>query len=269
MPELVALITGKPHISFSELRDWKECSYRHKLKFVEHIVFDKPGIHMDFGTAIHSACEMFLKTRVMDINVFTDKFTELWGQHSQIDPLHFTETAFKSFTNEGLRILADIPSWFDKQFPGWVFVDAEHALYESIENHTCAFKGFIDCIITAPGPRNKTLIWLLDFKTCGWGWSTEKKSDDLVRAQLVLYKNFWAIKTKTDPKDVRCGFVLLKRTAKPGNCCELITTSVGEVTTNRSLKVVNNMITSISRGIAIKNRSSCMFCDYKGTSHCT
>jgi hypothetical protein len=265
----VVLPTGKPHISYSEIRCWAECSWRHKLQHVDHIDKDEPGIHLDFGTAIHSACESFLKTRVMDKKLFLKELHELWSEHAKVLPDVFTTEAFKQFAKEGLSILPDIPGWFDKQFPGWELIDAEHFLYEPLEGHPHAFKGYIDCVISAPGPRNRPLIWLLDWKTCSWGWSQWKKGDELVKAQLVLYKNFWSTKTGTDPKDVRCGFVLLKRTAKPGNHCELVTMSVGDVTTGRSLKIVNNMVFSIKQGRAVKNRESCTFCNYKGTPHCT
>jgi hypothetical protein len=168
-----------------------------------------------------------------------------------------------------MSILPDVPKWLDEQFPGWEFIDAEHALYEPLDGFPHAFKGYIDLIIKAPGARGKPVYWLLDWKTTSWGWSMYKKNDELIRAQLILYKNFWSKKTNTDPKDIRCGFILLKRTAKPGSHCELVTASVGEVTTGRSLKVINSMVSSVKKGIAIKNRDSCMFCKFYNTPHCT
>ncbi len=266
--DLINLPTGKPHVSFSEIRTWKDCSYRHKLQFVDKIGLFKPGVLMDFGTAVHSACENFLKTMKMDINVFVVKLTELWEEHKKIDPINYNDESFEQFKAEGLTLLPEVPAWLDEQFPGWSTVDAEHYLYEKIEDKPHAFKGFIDAIIRVPSGK-KTLYWLLDFKTTSWGWTADKKADVMVRAQLVLYKNFWSNKTGTNPKDVRCGFVLLKRTAKPGAHCELITTSVGDVTTERSLKVINNMLSSVKKGIAIKNRASCTYCDYRDTEHCT
>lgn len=267
--ELINLPTGKPHISFSEMKTWTECTYRHKLQFVDKVGEFKPGVHMDFGTAIHSACEHFLRTKVIDEKVFLTKFHELWKEHTPSAPDVYTVSAFKNFVLEARAMLPEIPGWFDTTFPGWEFVDAEHQLYEKIKGHPHAFKGFIDCVIRVPGPRNKMLTWVLDFKTTSWGWNMQKKSDETVRAQLVLYKNYWSSKTNTNPKDVRCGFVLLKRAAKPGAHCELITASVGDVTTGRSLKVINNMITSVKKGIAFKNRASCTYCDYRDTPHCT
>ena len=263
------LPTGKPHISFSEVKEWAECSYRHKLHHVDKIGENLPGVHMDFGTAMHSACENFLKTGEMDAKVFKIKLHELWSKNQKLLPEEYTVKSFKQFAKEGLAILSEIPSWFNETFPGWKFVDAEHLLYESIDNQPHAFKGYIDCIITAPGPRKKQLYWLIDFKTCGWGWTADKKNDELVKMQLVLYKSFWTKKANINIKDVRCGFVLLKRTAKPTKKCELVTSSVGDVTMKRSLTVVNNMLSSVKRGIAIKNRHSCTFCEFYQTEHCT
>jgi hypothetical protein len=264
------LPTGKPHISFSEVRVWVDCSFRHKLQFVQKIDLGKPGVHMDFGTAAHSACENFLKTKVMDVNVFIKKFTELWEEHKAINPEAYTEKAFQQFLIEGLAILSEVPAWLDEQFPGWTFVDAEHLLYEKIGESAHAFKGFIDCVIAAPyGKKKKMVTWLIDFKTTSWGWGMDKKTDEMVKAQLVLYKNFWSKKVNVDPKDIKCGFVLLKRTAKPGAKCELIEIPVGPTTTERSLKIVNNMLSCVKKGIAVKNRNSCTYCEFKGTQHCT
>ncbi len=263
------LPTGKPHISFSELKEWKECSYRHKLHHIDKLGVNLPGVHMDFGTAVHAACENFLKTGVMDTKVFKIKLHELWSVSQKEQPDKYNVKSFKQFAKEGLSILAEVPAWFDREFPGWKPIDAEHLLYEPIENQPHAFKGFIDCIITAPGPNGKQLYWLLDFKTCSWGWPAEKKSDELVRMQLVLYKSFWAQKSNIDIKNIRCGFVLLKRTGKDTQRCELVTTSVGDVVIKRALTVVNNMLTHVKKGTAIKNRNSCTFCEFHQTKHCT
>lgn len=266
-PKFELLPTGKPHISFSELRDWDSCSYRHRLKYVLKIDLGKPGPLMDFGTAVHASCEDYLRTREMKPEIALDMIRAVWEKNAAVKG--FEPAGLEQYLKEARDILADVPAWMEETFPGWQFVDAEHFLYEPIEGSPHAFKGFIDGIITCQGPRNKTLTWLLDWKTTGWGWTSEKKSDPAVRGQLTLYKNFWASKTGTDPKDVRCAFVLLKRSGKKGARCELITSSVGEVTTGRSLQVINNMLASVKRGIALKNKANCTYCDYKDTEHCT
>lgn len=265
-PQFELLSTGKPHVSFSEIRDWSECSFRHKLKHVLKIDLGRPGPFLDFGKAVHTSCEVFLKTRVMDIQLAVDAITAAWETNKDVPGFEPEKLAI--FIKEAVGVLQEVPDWFNKTFPNWEFVDAEHLLYEPIEGHDQAFKGFIDGIIICDGPKGTRLYWLIDWKTCSWGWGMDKKTDPLVRAQLVLYKNFWSTKTGTDPKNVRCGFVLLKRTAKAGTKCELVTASVGDITTGKSLKVVGNMLASVKRGMALKNKSNCQWCDYRNTVHC-
>ena len=69
-----------------------------------------------------------------------------------------------------------------------------------------------------------------------------KKQDFLIQSQIILYKHFWATKNNIPLKDVGCGFILLKRGAKPGNVCELVPVSVGPKSIERSTKIMRNMI---------------------------
>jgi hypothetical protein len=262
------LPTGKPHISFSEVKLWKECSYRHHLLHVKKVDLSKPSPVLDFGTGVHSACEKFLLTKEMDVNIAMQALEKAWVKNSG-NP-EFTEKTLEKAKEDAASILAEVPEFLEREFPEWQVVDAEHQLYEAVENHPHAFKGFIDGVIKAKGKRGEDVYWILDWKTTARGWFREKRSDEMVKAQLALYKNFWCQKNPEVPfKNVRCGFILLKKLAKPGEHCELFTVSLGDAPIKRSLKVVNNMLTSVKRGISIKNRDSCTYCEYKDTEYCT
>jgi predicted RecB family nuclease len=165
----------------------------------------------------------------------------------------------------------DIPAFLDNTFSNWSYVKAEELLYEEIENKNLNFKGFIDGIIKVPKKRGKgNLYYIIDWKTAKtYGWRREKKQDILMTAQLILYKYFWSRKHNIDMKDIRCGFVLLKRGAKPGKVCEFVPVSVGKKSVEKALKIVNSMIYSINNKMFLKNRNSCKFCPYANTKHCT
>ena len=261
------LPTGKPHISFSEVKLWKECSYRHLLYHVKKIDLSKPSPVLDFGTAVHASCEKYLLTREMNPQIAFDHMDKAWKKHEGNSD--FSPESLEKAKVEAAQILAEVPLFLDREFPNWEVVDAEHQLYEAVEGHPHAFKGFIDGVIKAKGKRGENIYWILDWKTSARGWFKEKRSDEMVKAQLALYKNYWCQKNPDVPfKDVRCGFILLKKSAKPGEHCELFSVSLGEVPIKKSLKVVGNMLTSVKRGINIKNRDSCTYCEYKNTEHC-
>ena len=257
------LPTGKKHISFSEVKLWSECSYRHNLIHIKKLDFFKPSPILDFGTAVHAAHENFINTKVMDVSITIDMLRTAWEKNSYKEDL---DKAIK----EAELILSEVPDFYEKNFPGWQPIAAELELYEQISGHPHAFKGFIDAIIKSKGKRGEDIYWILDAKTTQRGWFREKRSDDMVKAQLALYKNYWQQKNPDiSLKNIRCGFVLLKKTAKPGERCELFSVSLGEVPIGRSLKVINNMITSVKRGISLKNKSACTWCEFKDTQYCT
>jgi hypothetical protein len=264
------LPTGKKHVSFSEVKLWKECSYRHHLFHVKKIDFSKPSPVLEFGTAVHASCEDYLLTREMKAEICMNAMEEAWRKHSAAGLTDFNEKTLKNSQLEAAQILSEVPAFLDKEFPGWQVVDAEHELYEPVVGHPHAFKGFIDGVIKTKGKKDEDIYWILDWKTTARGWFRDKRSDDMVKAQLALYKNYWCQKNPGITfKSVKCGFVLLKKAAKAGEHCELFTVSLGEVPIQRSLKVVSNMMTSVKRGISVKNRDACTYCEYKGTEHCT
>jgi hypothetical protein len=271
--QIVSFPTNKPHISFSEFSVWKSCSWKHNLQHVKKITLDKPGLQLAFGKAIHSGCEHYARSKVDPVHKFSEQFKEELDAlfaHPRYVSGAVSDSDIETHVMTGTEIMSEFPMFLDTQFPEWQFVDAEHALYENILGvQGVKFKGYIDLVIKTPAKKNKFVTWVLDQKTCQWGWPKEKKEDTTVRSQLLLYRNFWAIKNGLVQRDIRSGFVLLKKVAKTGKRCELFPVSAGDITIDRAMKDVARMIASVKRGVAIKNRKSCKFCEYKDTEWCT
>ena len=269
-PDLIITVQSKKthtkeSISYSEISTWLECHYRHKLKYIDKIDLDGPTEHTEFGQVIHDALEEFLKTRKMPaVATVKQQLTELFSKLKIKKDLKENE-----WHNVIEPMLMEVPGFLEREFPGWEFVDCESELYELILGEDVKkFKGYIDAIIRVPGKKEGSYIYhILDWKTTSWGWALQKKIDPKKTLQLVLYKHFWAKKNNIPIKDIRCGFVLLKRITKKERC-ELITVSVGDKTLERALDVVQQFLGSIKKGLAPKNRDSCTYCVYYKTSHC-
>jgi ssDNA-binding Zn-finger/Zn-ribbon topoisomerase 1 len=267
------LPTGKPHISFSEISDWMECSWRHKVKHVLKINVFRPSIHLTFGTATHAVVENFLNNKVVDLEIAGKIIDADKEKYAEVEEFQLLDRA-KLLTNIQ-NIMNDFPAFMEENFPKWEFVRAEENLYEDLkqffEAHDgLSFKGFIDCVIKVPTKKEgEFLYWIIDWKTANRPWMLDKIKDVRVRTQLVLYKKFWTTKHNLPLSKVRCGFVTLLKSGKPGKLCKLIPISVGEKSAEKAMNVVNNSLASIKRGSALKNRNACRWCDYKDTEHCT
>ena len=269
--------TGKPHVSFSEIKNWKECAYRHKLIYIDKIDMSTPSPYLDFGTAVHEGCETLLETKKVDKNKLIIDIKNAWEKYGFEDPDWIAQqpgwykyVPVEEWCQWAENMWNEIPQFLDDTFPGWECIKAEEELYEEIEGKPVKFKGFIDGVIKVPKKRGKGHnYWIIDWKTSGaWGWRRDKKQDILMTAQLILYKHFWAKKHNIELKDIRCGFVLLKRAGKRGKICELVPVSVGPKSLAKGLKIMNNMISAVNRKIFLKNRNSCTYCPYFQTKHC-
>jgi len=256
--------TGKPHVSFSEVACWNSCGWKHKLSYVDKVPLpDQDWIHADFGTHTHHGVEQYLTTRNLDIPAVLKLIEDDWAKKNRPD--------VEKWKTWATNILTDMPAWLDENFPEWELIGAEHALYEDIPDEVIKFKGFIDCIIRVPLNEEKTKwkIWILDWKTGpAYGWRRDKLENELVLAQLWLYKSFILRKLELQSRDVACAFVVLKKGAKPGSTIARYDISVGPKPMERGEKLVSNMINGVRRGKFFKNKFSCEFCDYKKAGIC-
>ena len=253
--------TGKPHVSYSEVKAWKECSWRHKLVYIDKIDKFVPSPNIDFGTHVHAECEDYLKSREFNLDRLESSIRNGWKEKGFNNP--------DTWVKEAKQIIEDIPDFMSETFPDWEFIASAHALYESVQDSNVKFKGFVDGMIKAKNKRGQDKLWIIDWKTTSArGWSSDKKRDFLVQAQLALYKFYTSQKFEVDPKEIKCGFVLLKRGSKKGKSCELVEISVGPKMLDDSNKLVKSMINGVSSGKYLKNRMSCTYCEFKGTDHC-
>jgi hypothetical protein len=253
--------TGKPHVSYSEVKAWKDCSWRHKLVYIDKIDKFKPSPNIDFGTHVHAECEEYLEKRTFNLDRLESNIRSGWEKKGFENP--------DTWIKEAKQIIDEIPEFLEKTFPNWEFIAAEHALYESVEGSDIKFKGFIDAMIKAKNSREQDRLWIIDWKTTGpRGWAADKKQDFLVQAQIALYKYYTSQKFEVDPKEIKCGFVLLKRGVKKGKACELVEVSVGPKMLENANKLVTSMISNVTAGRTIKNRMSCTYCEFKNTDHC-
>ena len=282
--ELPILPNHKPHVSYSEIRNWKECAWRHKLAYIDQLDVFENSPYLSYGTAVHDGIENFLLTGNMHIEKVLENIKKEWETHGFDSKKYIEEQALiresngwkpkphiylETWLEYAKNSLEEIPDFLSKTFGNYEVVSAEEELYEHVPEVNAYFKGFIDALIKTKDKKGNDVYWVIDWKTAGdKGWFASKKRDILTWAQIALYKHFWRTKKNIDIKSVRCGFVLLKRGAPKGNTCELVKVSVGPKAEEKCTSMLRSMVLSMKRGIFLKNRNSCMFCNFKGTENC-
>ena len=256
------------HISFSELRNWVQCPFYHKLTYIDRIKEFQGNEFTAFGKAIHTTCEKLILERKNNgaeqyfSEQFENELMDLIGKKVDLD-----QKLVNDMEEQG-NSLVDLILPEVKEYLGeYELISSEELLKVTVDLEKSGdyqFKGFIDLVLkTADGKYH-----IIDWKTCGWGWNARKKSEPMVTYQLTLYKHYFAKKHNINPEDIETHFALLKRTAKKNNV-EIFRVTSGPKKTENALKLLNKALYNISRKNYIKNRLACARCEFNNTKHCT
>jgi len=253
------------HISYSELVDWVKCPHYHKKKKIEKVAPFEGNEYTAFGSAIHDVCEKkLLKEDIDEAEVFEIGFNKNLKKLED-ENLSFNEMNVENMRIAGPAILGEVDEALRDYFGEYEVYSTEEMLYVPIEDFDIFFKGFVDAVIKVGDTYH-----LFDWKTCGWGWDSKKKSNKLTTYQLTLYKHFFCQKHKIPTESVETHFALLKRTAKKDRV-EIFRVTSGPKKTENALKLLYQAIYNISKKISLKNRLNCTKpykCSLHRTEHC-
>ena len=256
-----------PHISFSELKNWAQCPFYHKLTYLDKIKLFKGNEHTAFGSAIHSVCEHILITKDEDAkklsSMFQEKFLEQLSA-LKASNMDLDKKLVESMRDQGNMLVQHVLPAVKEQFGDFELISCEEKLYEPIEEYQeYKFKGYIDLVLkTKDGTYH-----VIDWKTCSWGWDMKRKTDPITNYQLTLYKDFFAKKHNLDSSKIKTYFALLKRTAKKNNA-EIFHVTSGPKKTNNALKLLHKALYNITNEKFIKNKLSCGRCEFRNTEYC-
>jgi hypothetical protein len=254
-----------PHISYSELKDWKFCAHYHKLTRIEGIDGFKGNAYTAFGSAIHSVCEKKLLQEEISEDFFVQEFKKNIVELP--DDVEVNKKMVSDMIEQGAKIIPEIEDALNDYFEEYEVLAVEMPLYEPIEGEDdYQFKGYIDAVVATPDGK----VHIFDWKTCSWGWDARKKNDKIITYQLTLYKHFFCQRMNIDPKDVETHFALLKRTAKKNNV-EFFRVTSGNKKTENALKLLTTALYNIKNKRYIKNKLSCTGgygCKFYKTEHC-
>jgi len=258
-----------PHVSYSEVKNWHQCPFYHKLTYVDRVKLFEGNEFTAFGKAVHSTCEeIFVPTEEGDLDLELHFKKAFLKELKQLPETHKKKAdLILQMKEQGTVIVKNVLSAVYDYFGEDVeIVEVEESLMEPIKDFVDAeynFKGFVDAVFkTSDGKYH-----IVDWKTCGWGWDRDKKNDKITTYQLTFYKYFYALKHKIDPRKIETHFALLKRTAKK-NHVELFRVTSGNKKTQNAVKLLTKALYNINNKNYFKNRLACGKCEFNNTKHC-
>lgn len=266
------------YISFSSWRDWVFCPFKFKITRVDKVRLFEGNEYSTFGTALHDTTEQILLKQKEEM------LNEGVKDETSFDPFIFFKKRFKEeleslpkekfqaigektileMKQQGLELIPLILPAMKEYFGKYEVWEAEYELRQSIDDlHSLDFYGFVDLIIKTPDGK----YHIIDWKTCSWGWDMQKRTSKEYTYQLTYYKHFLSKQLNVDPKMIETHFGLLKRTAKK-NKIELFRVTSGDKKVSNALNILNKCVTNVENKKFIKNKLSCLQCEFHKTVYC-
>ena len=176
-------VNRKKTVSFSQFSNWWVCPHRWYRDYILKEKKFEDSIHMSFGTAIHEAIQLYLKTlfekteaeaEAIDlIPIFTAAFKREVSRKS----IPHTQADFNEFIEDGRCILTEFKDPVNRlrYFPRdkWELLGIEQVMREDVVNNV-VLETRLDLVLRERLSGN---IRIIDMKTSGRGWSNNDKED--------------------------------------------------------------------------------------------
>ncbi len=255
------------HISYSSIKDSKECRYRFKLKVVDGIKIYKPSIDTVFGTLMHNCVQDYLLKK-RDVPQTKRKFHRTWKTFWKVYGRYLDEAKVRQFLRAGLNIISHMESAFE----GCEVLTVEEKLAMPIvpERPEIDFLGFIDLVMF----RKDQLI-IVDLKTAANAWSFTKYLDDTKRHQLTLYKSYYSKKHDIDLTEIDICFVVMEKAPTSKEPIQFVPDFAGLERIKEAEQLVRETVELYDNGPYTKNLAACcnektgITCPYYKTQHCS
>ena len=293
IPTVIDYQTHKS-ISYSQTVQYNTCPHQWSLNHIKGLRTYKPSIHTVFGTSLHEVLQEWLtvlyeesakKANEMDLEgLLQSKLSKIYAEEKEKYGHHFTTSEeLANFYEDGVEILRYIKrkraTYFGTQYLRLVGVEIP-LVFPLTPN--IFFKGFID-VVLYDYVDDRYII--LDIKTSTSGWNTYAKKDDKKLAQLMLYKEFLSKQFSFDVEKVVVKYFIVKRKVPDdpeypamGRRVQEFIPPSGKIKRGQALTSLNKFIMNAfdengkyidKEYETVPSKSNCMFCDFKGTEHCS
>jgi len=206
------------HVSFSQFSVFTNCQLQWKLLYIDRHKVKDVNIHSLFGSALNDTLQTYLidfyekseKTaNELNLNeILLNKMSEIFNQYSEYGDFT-SKDQMMEFYKDGIKIL----EWFKKKRSdyflkkGYEFLGCEIEISIPIKSNI-NFIGRIDCAVKHIDSNTYVLY---DFKKSYRGWKENAKKDLMKRAQLQLYKKFYAEQNNIDLDKIKVEFLIFKQ----------------------------------------------------------
>lgn len=262
--KIAEAITGRGHISFTQISMMRSCSEQFRLSYVEKARPDFVSASLLLGGAIHAALEAYFQARMEDVPLGLSDLMPIYRNafNSQADG----DVSVKYGKDEDARSTENLAQRMIAAFLESPHADVDCEILAIEEPARAVLHDDLPDVVTRLDLMYRTegAIHVVDFKTSRSRWSQAKAAE--AADQLILYREAACRLTDAEPESVRLGFIVLTKTKTAH--ADRIDLDVDAARIERTIQLMLPVWHAIKLGVFYPspNPITCGGCAFK--SHC-
>ena len=264
--EIAQAMTGRSHISYSEVRTFQQCPLKWRFQYVDHAKPEHISAALVLGSGVHAGVELHFEsllaaTEPPTIDQMMASFQECWEKEAADLPVKYPKGQDAESTAATARRMFEEFIVSPLATPTGVIIGIEESFKVKLADDLPHLAGRVDMITHEP--ESNTLI-ITDFKTARSVWSQGHAEEQA--EQLILYAQGCEPIARQLGATIQLRYVVVTKTKQPK--VDSITVAYDSTRSQRSRSVIRRVFRAMSLGIAypVTSPLNCSCCPF--TSHC-
>ena len=260
--DIAQAMTGRPHISYSEIRTFQQCPLKWAFQYRDHATPEHISSALVLGSGVHAGVELHFEhllaaTAPPNVDQMMAFYRECWEKETADLPVKYSRGQDAESTAATARRMFEQFITSPLATPTGVIIGIEESFKVKLADDLPDLAGRVDMITHEPETNTLTIT---DFKTARSVWS-QGHADEQAE-QLILYAQGCEPIARNLEASIKLRYIMVTKTKQPK--VDAIDVSYDRSKTDRTRLIVRQVFNAMQSGViypapSVMNCSGCPF----------
>lgn len=261
--QIAEMVTGRPHLSYSEVRTFQTCPLKWYHQYVQRLKPERISSALLMGIGFHAGIELHFQSLMAaepepSLNALMDSYGQAWNQQSGNIPVAYGRGQdYESVANQARRMFETFQSSAYATVQGQI-IGLEESFKVVLHPSLPDLAGRVDLLSY---DQTSNVLYITDYKTSRSLWRSDQAREQ--SNQLMLYAEGCKALARDLGAEIKLRFVVVTKTKDPK--IEVIPIDFDPFEVNRSKGVLRAVFQAMLTGVTYPAPSplSCTSCGYR------
>lgn len=244
--EAAEQLTGRPHVTYSELSSFQRCPLQWYYTYVLKLEPEQISAALVLGSAVHHGIERYLEAEMAaddppTLDQMMESYRNCWETETKDKPVQFPQRQDAQALEAQVRSMFEAFLGSEFAAPEGEIIGIEESFKITLDESLPDLAGRVDVLTYKDG-----VLTVTDYKTARSMWNAKTAQEN--SEQLVLYsQGVKRLAEELGAKEIALEFVILTKAKQPK--IEALPVKVDPDRLQRSKQVIKQVVTAMGAGV--------------------